>query len=131
MEPVTLILTALTTGAAIGAAGVGENAIKDAYNGLKTVIQRKFAGKDKAQRTLEEYLDDPDTYEKPLEKQLRETGATEDEEILHAAQKLMALAKPEQAAQGVYNIQVNGNVYGPVQDNKGEIKQTFNFGKDQ
>jgi hypothetical protein len=131
MEPVTLILTALATGAAAGAASASESAIRDAYNGLKAVIQRQFAGKDKAERALKDYTEDPDTYEKPLAKQLQESGAAEDEAVIRAAQELMAVARPEQAAQGVYNVQVKGNVYGLVQGNQGEISQTFNFGTEK
>lgn len=131
MEPVTLILTALATGAAAGATVVGQNAIKDAYNGLKTLIQKRFSGQERAERALDDYTEDPETYEKPLAKQLQETGAVEDENIIKAAQQVMAVAEPEQAAQGKYNVQVKGNVYGLVQDNQGQITQTFNFGKDQ
>ena len=41
MDPnLALILTALTT----GAQGVANEAAKDAYHGLKTLIQRKFKG---------------------------------------------------------------------------------------
>ncbi len=130
MEPISLILTALATGAAAGAVGVGKDAIQDAYQGLKTLLQHRFAGQEKAERALEDYVEDPDTYEKPLAKQLQETGAAEDEAIIRAAQELMAVAKPEQAAAGKYNVQVKGNVYGLVQGNEGEITQTFNFGKE-
>lgn len=130
IEPISLILTALVTGAAAGAIGVGKETIQDAYQGLKTLIQCRFAGQDKAERALADYVDDPDTYEKPLAKQLQETGAAEDEAIIRAAQELMAKAEPEQAAAGKYNVQVKGNVYGLVQGNEGEITQTFNFGKE-
>jgi hypothetical protein len=131
MEPITLILTALATGVAAGTASASESAIRDAYTGLKTLIQRRFAGKDKAQHVLEEYIDDPSTYEKPMAKQLQETGAAEDESIIRAAQILMATAKPDQAAQGAFNIKVKGNVYSLVQNNQGEVTNTFNFEKDQ
>lgn len=129
MDPVTLILTALATGAAAGVAGVSEKVISDAYNGLKTLLQRKFAGNDRAERALEDYTDDPDTYEKPLSRQLQETGAANDEQVIRAAQELMAKVQPQQAAQGKFNVQVGGNVYGLVQSNEGEITQTYNFGK--
>jgi hypothetical protein len=43
MDPLTLILSALTAGAA--AQAVAGDAIKDAYAGLKSHLQQKFMGK--------------------------------------------------------------------------------------
>lgn len=85
MEPLSLILLALATGAAKAA----ENVAPDAYNGLKALIKKKFAGKPKAEMVLEEHEQDPETYEAPLKKKLAEAGADKDEEIIKAAQKLV------------------------------------------
>ncbi|MCB0144110.1 MAG: hypothetical protein KDE50_29740, partial [Caldilineaceae bacterium] len=48
MEPITFIVTALAAGAAAGLTASAENAIKEAYAGIKALIQRKFGGVDLA-----------------------------------------------------------------------------------
>jgi hypothetical protein len=55
---------------------------------------------------LAEYEAHPDTWPKPLQKSLVETGVDQDEEVLRQAQQVMKLVQPQQAAQGKYNIQI-------------------------
>ena len=100
MDPITLILTALVTGAA-KAAG---DAAPDAYKGLKALIQKKFAGKPVAEAMLEEHEKDPETYAAPLKKNLVEAGVDQDEAILKAVQELLKQLEPEAAALGTINI---------------------------
>jgi hypothetical protein len=45
VNPVTLIVSALITGAASAATDTASNAVKDAYSGLKTLLQKRFQGK--------------------------------------------------------------------------------------
>src|SRR5687768_13584011 len=52
MDPLTLILAALGAGAAAAAKETASGAVKDAYQGLKTLIQRRFAGKPEAEIAL-------------------------------------------------------------------------------
>src|SRR5437879_1501787 len=115
MDPVTLILTALATGAAVSVKDTANVAVKDAYNALKALVQNKIAGKTKAVNALVDYEDDPDTYEKPLKKALTEMHIDEDKEIIETAQKLMAQVNPQQAAMGKYNVQITGNIEGFAQ----------------
>lgn len=122
MDPITLIVTALVA----GVANTANQAVKDAYNGLKTLILRKFADKPKAQEILEDHEQDPETYEKPLKKALTEAHLEEDQAILEAAQRVMALVQPQQAAMGKYNIQITGNVQGFAQGDHQQV--TMNFG---
>ena len=112
MEPISLILAALLAGAA-KAAG---NAAPDAYNALKTLIKRKFAGEPKAEMVLEEYETDPETYEAPLKKKLAEAAADQDKEIIKATQELLKQLKPEESAAGKFNLKVAGDVKGIVGD---------------
>ncbi len=91
MDPVTLILTALTSGAAASAQTTTSEAINDAYQGLKTLIQRKFAGKATAEIALVEHEKKPEVWKAPLEEELRGTGSGEDQEIIASAQKVMTL----------------------------------------
>ena len=122
MEPISLIIAALVAGAA-KAAG---DAAPDAYNGLKALIKRKFAGEPKAEMVLEEHETDPETYEAPLKKKLAEAGADKDEEIIKKAQELLEQLKPEEAAAGKFNINVAGDIKGIVGDiSGGTVNQTI------
>jgi hypothetical protein len=98
MDPVTLIITALSAGAASGSKDLAGNTVSDAYRGLKLLIQRKFADKPSAEVALAEHEKDPTVWEAPLKKALEQSHADEDEKIIEAAQKLIAQAKPEQFA---------------------------------
>ena len=111
MDPITLILTAL----AAGLQATASEAVKDAYTGLKTVLQRKFAGKPSAEMVLTEHESDPKTWEAPLKKALVQEGVSQDPEVIAAAQKVMSRDQPQQAAMGKYNVQIAGNVQGFAQ----------------
>lgn len=128
MDPVTLILTALSAGAAASVKDTASTAIKDAYSGLKALIKQKFADKPKAEAALLDYEDDAETYEKPLSKALIEERIDREKDILEAAQKLMMLVHPQQAAMGKYNVQITGNVQGYAQGDYQQV--TMNFGNE-
>lgn len=121
MDPVTLILSALATGAA-KAAG---DTVPDAYKALRELIKRKFASKPQAEMVLAEHEKDPETYEVPLKKKLVEADVDKDEEILKKAQELLKLANPQEAAQGKYNINAE-QIKGIVGDiSGGNVNQTI------
>lgn len=82
MDPLSLIITALALGAAAGLKPTAENAVKDAYSGLKALIQRKYAEvdlsileKDPASKTRQEVLAED----------LTKTNVVEDTEVLARA----------------------------------------------
>ena len=125
MDPITLIITALGAGIAAGSKDTASAAVKDAYNGLKTLIQRKFSGKPTAEMALLQHEQKPEVWKAPLEEELKQTGATQDKEIIEAAQKLMQLVQPQQAAMGKYNVQIAGNVYGYAQGDGQTVNMTF------
>jgi hypothetical protein len=126
MDPITLILSALSAGAGAGGQSVTNNLIKDVYTGLKTLVQRKFTGKPGAELALQEHESDPQTWEVPLKKALTEAHVEQDAAIIEAAQKMMTLVQPQQAAMGKYNVQITGNVQGYAQGDHQQI--TMNFG---
>jgi|SRR5947209_2322751 len=128
MDPITLILTALTAGAASSAKDTASQAVKDAYNGLKALIKKKFVGKPAAEVALVEHEKKPDVWKAPLEENLKETGIDQDQEIIATAQQLMKLVQPQQAALGKYNVQITGNVQGFAQGDYQQV--TTNFGNE-
>jgi len=126
MDPVTLILTALAAGAAASVKDTANQAVKDAYNGLKTLIKNKFAGKPDAEMALAQHEKKPDVWKAPLEEGLKETGVDRDQDISASAQQLMKLVQPQQAAMGKYNVQITGDVHGYAQGDYQQV--TMNFG---
>ena len=129
MDAVSLILTALSAGVTVGGQSVASEAIKDAYNELKTLIKRKVTGKPSTEIALKEFETDPETWEVPLKKGLLDEQVDQDKGIIKAAQKLMAQVDPKQAAAGRYNVQVTGNVQGLAQGDYQQV--TMNFGNKQ
>jgi len=116
MDPSTLIVTALTAGATAGSQSVVNDAIKDAYAGLKALIRRKFTGKPSAEVALNEHETDPETWQAPLKKVLAQERLDQDSEILQAAQELLDQIQAQpggkhytQSIIGNYNAQVQGS----------------------
>ena len=95
MDPLTLILAALTAGAAAGGQALVTDAIKDTYTGLKTLIQQKFAGKPSAEVALTEHETDPKTWAAPLKKALAQEHVDQDPAIREAAQRLLDQIKAQ------------------------------------
>jgi len=131
-----LIITALTAGAIAATKDTAGTAIKDAYQGLKKLIKKKFENfeseqKATAQMVLEEHEKYPQTYKAPLEQKLAEVGVDKDEEIIQAAQDVMKIQDPEGFKKGDYNIRVQGNVYGVVGSSVGPITMKFGDSNDK
>jgi hypothetical protein len=59
MDPVTLIVSALSAGATSAATETASNVVKDAYSSLKSLLQRRFQGKPSAGTALAEAETDP------------------------------------------------------------------------
>lgn len=125
MDPITLLLTALTAGATFVGKETVSAAIEDAYHGLKARILRKLANKPDAESVLAKHEEKPEVWEAPLKDALTEAAVDQDEEIIKAAQKLMALVNPQQAAMGKYNVQIAGNIQGFVQGDNAQVTMTF------
>ena len=97
-DDLNLILEALATGAAALQQTAGA-ALKDAYHGLKSLLQRQLTDQPKAHTALVEYEEDPDTSEKPLTKALSTPHLDQDEEIIVTARRLLTLLAPNKQAQ--------------------------------
>lgn len=127
MDPVAVITTALTAGAALAAKETASAAIKDGYAGLKALLKKRFEGKPEAEMALTQHEAKPDVWEKPLANAIAESGAAEDEAIVAQAQQLLKLINPQQASQGKYNIQFGEAKGVAIGDNP---SVTMNFGSD-
>jgi hypothetical protein len=121
MDSLTLVITALTTGSAVSIKETASESLKEAYTGLKTLIQRKFAGKSAAEVALVQYEAKPDVWRTPLEEELREAEISRDENIIKAAQRVMMLIQPEQAVQGKFDVQIIGNIPSRMSANQQQL----------
>ncbi len=124
MDPISVVLAALAAGATAATKDTASQAVKDAYAGLKALVKKHFAGKPQAEMALAEYEKDEDTWQKPLQKSLVETGADQDEAIVRQAQQVLKLVNPQQASQGKYNVQI-GEGKGIVIGDNAQVTQTF------
>ena len=125
MDPVTLITSALLGGASAGLKHTATQSVKDAYAGLKGLIQQRFRGRNEAEIALAQHEAKPEAWAPALREELAEAGADRDEEILEAARHLMTLLDPEGSAGGKYRIQFTGPVQGVVIGDHARVTQTF------
>jgi hypothetical protein len=86
MEAITLIVTSLALGAAAGLKPTAEQAIKDAYAGLKSLIKPKYS-----KASVEQLEEAPESKNRRavVEEDLTKTGADKDEEVLRQAKTLL------------------------------------------
>lgn len=124
MDPINLIVSALTAGATAALQETTGTAIKDAYQGLIALLKQKFSKNPKATAALEGHAEDSETWQKPLEKSLRETGAVEDEQIRLASQKLLELLQSQKSSPK-YAVEIKGNVKGLVQGDHAKVTMNF------
>jgi hypothetical protein len=95
MDPITVIVTALIAGAAAAAKDVSVQAVKDAYNGLKTLLAHKFGDKGEVAAALDQTEKRPDSEARQavLREELAHAGADKDAELLTQAQAFLDLLK--------------------------------------
>ena len=124
MDPATVILSALSAGAVSAFQDTASAAVKDAYNGLVKLISKKFSKNTKAKAALGNHQKKPKGTHKTLKKALMDTKATEDTDILCAAEKLLDLISKQQAALN-YDLIINGDAQGVIQENKGTVTMNF------
>lgn len=86
MDPITIIVSALASGAAAGLKPTAEKIIKDAYTGLKGMIERKYNNVDL--RPVEN-KPESESKRKLVAEDLADAGAAGDQELLDLAKVLI------------------------------------------
>ncbi|HET6355445.1 hypothetical protein [Streptomyces sp.] len=104
MTNVELIVAALAAGAAAGAGDTAKAAVTDAYTGLRDALRRRLVGRRGAEQALSAVAVEPARWQIDLAADLEETGAANDNEILAAAQRLLALAGPAGPTASGYRV---------------------------
>jgi hypothetical protein len=125
MDPVTLVVTALVTGSAAGLQETATTAIKNAYQGLRDLVRRRLAARRGAEIVVDRYETEPAVWEGPLRSELSAVGIASDEEVIRAAQGLLTLLDPKNAAKGKFETHIEGGVQGFVQGDHNEVQMTF------
>lgn len=112
------IVAAITTGAVAGAKDTAKSAIADAYQGLKSLIKKKFGHDSDAADAIDslEAKPDSDGRKKTLAEELEAVNSSSDPELVSAAQSLLSLIKAlpvgekhTQVAHGTGIVQVMGD----------------------
>ena len=108
MDPITLIVTALAAGAALGTQDTVSAMVKDAYAGLKALVKKRLGGGPAAELVLARHEQAPETWQAPLMAELAETGADGDRDLIAAAQALLDLVGEAEGRAGKYTADVRG-----------------------
>lgn len=127
VEPISLIIAALTAGAVVGARDTAGAAVKDAYGGLKELIHRRFGGNQGARAALDLSEHEPAAPVRELAQHLWAVGAESDEELIAAAQAVLRLVDPYGARTGKYDVNISGGK-GIVVGDQANVTMTFNDG---
>jgi hypothetical protein len=90
MDPVSMIIGALLA----GLTDLSSLVVKDAYDGLKSLIIKRFKarGKPEGENAVKKFEEEPEAWETALESALKEIDIQNDSEIMQAAQKLAKVA---------------------------------------
>ena len=85
------IVAALSTGAIAGATDTAKSAIADAYQGLKSLIKKKFGNDSDAAEAIDklEAKPDSDGRKQTLAEELKAVNSNSDPELVCAAQSLL------------------------------------------
>lgn len=87
------IVAAISSGVVAESTEVGKKAIADAYDGVKSIIKRRFGGQSEAAAALEKLEAKPASVgrQQVLSEELETSGAASDPELIEAAQALLVL----------------------------------------
>jgi hypothetical protein len=108
MDPITLIVTALAAGAALGVKDTASAAVKDAYTGLKVLVRNRLGGRQGAELVLARHEQAPETWQAPLMAELAGARADRDPDLIAAAQALLDLAGDAGGRAGKYTVDARG-----------------------
>jgi hypothetical protein len=111
VDPITLIVSAVLTGAVAAVGETASSAVKDLYAGLKSLLKRSVQTEGESS-----VLDRPDPDRHELEELFKASGVDRDKNVIEAAKLLLYAADPGGAARGKYTISVTGGVVGNVGD---------------
>lgn len=125
MDPITLIVTALATGAAAALKDGAADAIKAGYERLRDAVKNHLADSPDGELALDRHEKAPEKWEGILKDELTESGAGDNAGILEAAQALMKQMDAEGVGAGKYNVSIQNGQGVQVGDGNTQTN-TFN-----
>jgi hypothetical protein len=111
-DPISIIIGALIAGAGAAAKDVADKAVKDAYQGFRTLIVRKFGSKTDVEEALAgvEKKPESEARQSVLKEELTNAGAAQDTELIEQAQAFLALLKEDGViSAATYQATVSGS----------------------
>jgi hypothetical protein len=108
LDPITLIVTALAAGAALGIQNTASAMVKDAYASLKALVKKRLGGGPDADLVLTRHAQAPETWQAPLMAELAQTGADRDGNLIAAAEALLDLLGEAKEGTRKYTVDVRG-----------------------
>jgi hypothetical protein len=106
-----LSMDPISTAILAGLAKLAEPAIKDAYEGLKSIIIKKFGPPHEVVQAVEGVEKKPDSVgrRETLKEELEDSGAAADAEVLAAARTLLEKLQQQPGGQEIVHQVVTGN----------------------
>jgi hypothetical protein len=108
MDPITLIVTALAAGAAMGLKDAASAMVTDAYAGLKALVRKRLGGGPDAEMVLAKHESAPEAWQGALKAELSQAGADGDRDLIAAARAFLDLAGKTEARAGKFTIDARG-----------------------
>jgi hypothetical protein len=113
MDPVTLIVTALATGASTGTIEALKDDVRDAaersYAKLRGLAKKRLADRPDGELALKRHQSAPQRWESVLTGELAEAGAASDADLIAAARALMELVDRAGTRLGKYNVTIRNS----------------------
>lgn len=103
MDPISMIIAALGAGAIAATKDTAGTAVKDAYQGLKTLIKKKLEGDALGQAMVDAKPEEIKQAEGLLKDKITKAGADQDQEIIKVAQDLLDKLKEQPGGQQIIN----------------------------
>jgi hypothetical protein len=97
MDPITIIVAAVVTGAAAGLGTVAREGITDAYRSLKAHLRRQFGWDSDVNKAIDEVEQSPETGKAKLRSALEAGTANVDGATVAAAEELLSRARIKQS----------------------------------
>ena len=104
MDPITLIVTALSAGAGATRRGSAPPALPDAHGELLALAQARLRGRPNGAMVLRQHAEDPSRWTRPLAKALAAEGADGDARLIAAAQAVLQVTDAPGSSRGKYTL---------------------------
>lgn len=124
MDPVTLIVAALTAGVSAGISDSAKEAVHNTYKRLRAALGTRFGGDPVANQMLERHAKNPGGYDAAMRDVVEESGVGGDADIVGLARELLSAADPAGAQVGKYNVHIASGQVGAIGDHA-TVNQTF------